>query len=152
MERRASEIDVPNLDDEELALAGVSDFAGMCAGCHGAPGQEPEAMGQGLNPPAPDLAESAAHMTPAELLWVTKNGIKMTGMDLPLAAHDLQPAQTAPCAGLQPARGAHSAHGWRLSGPAETLQSRMPAHSAACAPHRRGAGCSDEVRGNIAGG
>ena len=88
VERRASEIDVPNLDDEELALAGVSDFAGMCAGCHGAPGQEPEAMGQGLNPPAPDLAESAAHMTPAELFWVTKNGIKMTGMPAWGATHE----------------------------------------------------------------
>ena len=37
-------------------------------------------MGQGLNPPAPDLAEAAMEMTPAELFWVTKNGIKMTGM------------------------------------------------------------------------
>jgi len=37
-------------------------------------------MGQGLNPPAPDLAEAAKEMTPAELFWVTKNGIKMTGM------------------------------------------------------------------------
>ncbi len=88
VERRASEIDVPNLEDEELTLAGVNDFAGMCAGCHGAPGHEPEAVGQGLNPPAPDLAESAAHMTPAELFWVTKNGIKMTGMPAWGATHD----------------------------------------------------------------
>ncbi len=88
IERHASEIDVPDLDDEALTLAGVGDFAGMCAGCHGAPGQEPEAMGQGLNPPAPDLAESAAHMTPAELFWVTKNGIKMTGMPAWGATHD----------------------------------------------------------------
>ena len=88
IERHASEIDVPDLDDEALTLAGVSDFAGMCAGCHGAPGQKPEAMGQGLNPPAPDLAESAAHMTPAELFWVTKNGIKMTGMPAWGATHD----------------------------------------------------------------
>lgn len=88
IERHASEIDVPDLDDEALTLAGVSDFAGMCAGCHGAPGQKPEAMGQGLNPPAPDLAESAAHMTPAELFWVTRNGIKMTGMPAWGATHD----------------------------------------------------------------
>jgi hypothetical protein len=88
VERRASEIDVPNLDDEPLVLAGINDFAAMCAGCHGAPGQQPEAMGQGLNPPAPDLAESAAHMTPAELFWVTKNGIKMTGMPAWGATHE----------------------------------------------------------------
>ncbi|MCZ6640749.1 MAG: cytochrome c [Gammaproteobacteria bacterium] len=87
VERRAGEIDVPDLDDVALTLAGVNDFAGMCAGCHGAPGQEPEAMGQGMNPPPPDLADSAAHMTPAELFWVTKNGIKMTGMPAWGATH-----------------------------------------------------------------
>ena len=80
VERQAGDVDVPNLDDVALIHAGVNDFAGMCVGCHGAPGQEPEAHGQGLNPSAPNLAESAAHMTPAELFWVTKNGIKMTGM------------------------------------------------------------------------
>ncbi len=45
-------------------------------------------MGQGLNPPAPDLAEEAAEMTPAELFWVTKNSIRMTGMPAWGATHD----------------------------------------------------------------
>jgi mono/diheme cytochrome c family protein len=88
VERRARDIEVPNLEAEALQLAGVNDFNGMCAGCHGAPGQDPEAMGQGLNPAAPDLAESAKEMTPAELFWVTKNGIKMTGMPAWGATHD----------------------------------------------------------------
>jgi len=87
IERRAKDIEVPNLDDD-LARAGVNDFNGMCAGCHGAPGRDPEAMGQGLNPPPPNLAESAAEMSPAELFWVTKNGIKMTGMPAWGATHD----------------------------------------------------------------
>ncbi len=80
IERHAKGVEVPGLGDEALALAGINDFDSMCKCCHGAPGQDPEAMGQGLNPPAPDLAVSAADMTPAELFWVTKNGIKMTGM------------------------------------------------------------------------
>ncbi|MFQ6005653.1 MAG: c-type cytochrome, partial [Woeseia sp.] len=63
-------------------------YNSMCAGCHGAPGMEPEPLGQGLNPAAPDLAEEAAEMTPAELFWVTKNGIKMTGMPAWGATHD----------------------------------------------------------------
>ncbi len=88
VERHAKGVDVPDLDDETLALAGINDFNSMCMGCHGAPGQDPEAMGQGLNPPAPDLAVSAADMTPAELFWVTKNGIKMTGMPAWGATHD----------------------------------------------------------------
>lgn len=88
VERRASDIEVPDLDDDSLILAGANDFSSMCAGCHGAPGTEPEAVGKGLNPPAPDLAEEAAEMTPAELFWVTKNGIKMTGMPAWGATHD----------------------------------------------------------------
>ena len=78
VERRAKGIEVPDLDNE-LVLAGANDFDSMCTGCHGAPGRDPEAMGQGLNPPAPDLAEEAAELSAAELFWVTKNGIKMTG-------------------------------------------------------------------------
>jgi mono/diheme cytochrome c family protein len=88
VERRATTIDVPDLTDPKLRLAGANDFKTMCAGCHGAPGQEPQALGRGLNPPPPDLAESAAHMTPAELFWVTKHGIKMTGMPAWGNTHD----------------------------------------------------------------
>ncbi len=88
VERRASDIEVPDLDDDSLILAGANDYNSMCAACHGAPGINPEAMGQGLNPPPPDLAEEAAEMTPAELFWVTKNGIKMTGMPAWGVTHD----------------------------------------------------------------
>ncbi len=87
IERHASNVNVPDLSNESLARAGINDFNAMCIGCHGAPGQAPEAMGQGLNPPAPDLAESAAHMNPAELFWVTKHGIRMTGMPAWGATH-----------------------------------------------------------------
>ena len=52
IERRADAVEVPDLDDEGLVLAGVNDFNSMCIGCHGGPGTEPAAMGQGLNPPA----------------------------------------------------------------------------------------------------
>ena len=45
VERSAKGIEVPNLDDDALALAGINDFDSMCAGCHGAPGRGPEAMG-----------------------------------------------------------------------------------------------------------
>ena len=86
--RRAGGVDVPDLGDDALVRTGANDFDAMCVGCHGAPGQAPEAVGQGLNPPAPDLAESAASLSPAELFWVTKHGIKMTGMPAWGATHD----------------------------------------------------------------
>jgi mono/diheme cytochrome c family protein len=88
IERRAGDLDVPDLRDEALVLAGINDFNSMCVGCHGAPGEGPEAMGRGLNPPAPNLAESAQELTAAELFWVTKHGIRMTGMPAWGVTHD----------------------------------------------------------------
>ncbi|MEE8057151.1 MAG: cytochrome c [Pseudomonadales bacterium] len=88
IERRAHKVQVPDLSNENLKLAGANDFATMCAACHGAPGQSPEAVGQGLNPAPPDLAKSAVHMSTAELFWVTKHGIKMTGMPAWGATHN----------------------------------------------------------------
>ena len=88
IKRRAVDLDVPNLDDKALLLAGINDYEAMCVGCHGAPGRSPGPIGHGLNPPAPDLQKSAANMSTAELFWVTKNGIKMTGMPAWRATHD----------------------------------------------------------------
>ena len=88
VKRHAQGIHVPDLGDDAMALAGANDFDAMCTGCHGAPGQEPKAIGQGLNPSAPDLAEAATELTSAELFWVTKHGLKMTGMPAWGATHD----------------------------------------------------------------
>lgn len=80
VERRAQKVNVPDLSDNRQLLAGAGDFDAMCAGCHGAPGRSSGPVGQGLNPAPPDLAEAASELSPAELFWVTKNGIRMTGM------------------------------------------------------------------------
>ena len=37
IKRRAAAVNVPDLDDETLVLAGINDFDSMCIGCHGAP-------------------------------------------------------------------------------------------------------------------
>ena len=88
IQRRAASIDVPDLRADSLAQAGINDYEAMCAGCHGAPGQPPTPLALGLNPPAPDLSVSAQSMSPAELFWVTKHGIKMTGMPAWGASHE----------------------------------------------------------------
>jgi mono/diheme cytochrome c family protein len=77
---RSKDIIVPNLDNESFIDIGFHNYDQMCVGCHGAPGISPSVIGEGLNPEPPDLSEVAAHMTPAELFWITQNGIKMTGM------------------------------------------------------------------------
>jgi len=88
VEQRATNIDVPDLQQKELILEGINDFKAMCVTCHGAPGKKPGPLGKGLNPQAPDLQRSAEHLTAAELFWVTKHGIKMTGMPAWGATHD----------------------------------------------------------------
>lgn len=80
IEMRAQDIEVPDLDNEKLQLAGLNDYNSMCTECHTAPGRAPSSLAKGLNPPAPDLAEEALEKPPEVLFWATKNGIRMTGM------------------------------------------------------------------------
>lgn len=80
VERRAEDLVVPDLDGEERLAAGAKAFDEMCAGCHGAPGHEPFLGAKHMNPEPPDLAETAGEDAPAELFWVIKHGIRMTGM------------------------------------------------------------------------
>ena len=68
------------LDDPAQILIGVEHFAAHCAVCHGAPGVPKGDIGRGLYPPPPDLAKATQLYSPAELFWIVKNGIKMTGM------------------------------------------------------------------------
>lgn len=55
-------------------------FDEMCVMCHGAPGKEQGIVGKGLQPPPPTLTEAAHRWSRAELFWIIKNGVRMTGM------------------------------------------------------------------------
>ena len=70
----------PGLGDPAKILIGVEHFAAHCAVCHGAPGVPKGDIGQGLYPPPPDLSKASQLYSPAELFWIVRNGIKMTGM------------------------------------------------------------------------
>lgn len=80
IERHAKGIDVPPLGDSAQVAMGFDHYQEMCVTCHGAPGVDRSEAGEGLNPHAPNLARSITDMSDAELYWVIKNGIKMTGM------------------------------------------------------------------------
>jgi mono/diheme cytochrome c family protein len=66
--------------DSALVVSGFDGFRDMCVECHGAPGVDPGVTGQGLNPEPPELSEEAEEMSDGELFWVTKHGVKFTGM------------------------------------------------------------------------
>jgi mono/diheme cytochrome c family protein len=73
-------ITVPSLDDQSMIKTGFNHYKEMCVGCHGAPGVKPSEVGKGLYPEPPDLADEVDEISSEELYWITKNGIKMTGM------------------------------------------------------------------------
>jgi len=70
----------PGLDDPAKILIGVDHYAAHCAVCHGAPGVPQADIARGLYPSPPNLAKAASLYSPAELFWILKHGIKMTGM------------------------------------------------------------------------
>ena len=76
----ASIVVPPGLTDPAEVIIGVEHYAAHCAVCHGAPGVPKGDIAHGLYPPPPDLAKAAPIYTPAELFWILKHGIKMTGM------------------------------------------------------------------------
>lgn len=70
-----------SLEDPAVVQAGARAFASRgCPTCHGAPGVEWQKFAEGLRPDPPDLADVGKAREPAQLFWVIKNGIKMTGM------------------------------------------------------------------------
>jgi mono/diheme cytochrome c family protein len=80
IKQNAVGITVPPLDDPARVRAGSAHYKEMCAQCHGAPGVHPGEIARGLWPEAPDLEMFASDWTPAQLFWITKNGIKFSAM------------------------------------------------------------------------
>jgi mono/diheme cytochrome c family protein len=70
----------PGLDEPGNILMGTEHFAAHCAVCHGAPGVPKGDIADGLYPQPPNLAGAAKRYSPAELFWILKHGIKMSGM------------------------------------------------------------------------
>lgn len=76
----AKGIKAPFVNDAVMVHAGFRHYREMCVHCHLAPGIKSSEIRKGLMPQPPKLQEAAEEWTPAELFWVIKNGIKMTGM------------------------------------------------------------------------
>lgn len=76
--RRAPEMPNPVPPTDENLIAGGKIYLGECSGCHGTPGKpaEPES----LYPPVPQLPTAGTDYTEAQIFWVAKHGIRMSGM------------------------------------------------------------------------
>jgi mono/diheme cytochrome c family protein len=80
---RRHAVDQPtvNLADPAIVRAGARAYSERgCVNCHGAPGVVWAKFSEGLRPDPPDPRDVAKERTPAELFFVVKNGVNMTGM------------------------------------------------------------------------
>lgn len=92
VKHHAAGIAIPDwLDDPAVVAVGQGQYREDCIGCHGAPGVKRADIAEGMNPEPPELTESAGDWQPNELFWLTKNGVRMTGM--PSWQHDLTDEQ-----------------------------------------------------------
>jgi len=66
----------------EAAVArGLGHYRENCLPCHGAPGAEAAEFAQVMSPAAPGIdSPIVQNLSDAQLVWVVKNGIRMTGM------------------------------------------------------------------------
>jgi mono/diheme cytochrome c family protein len=79
--RHAKDTPPANIEEPAMVQAGAKGFLAQgCTTCHGGPGVGWAKFSEGLHPDPPDLKEVVGDRTPAELFWVIKNGINMTGM------------------------------------------------------------------------
>lgn len=92
VQRAASGIRAPRLNDARLVQRGVALYHRDCQVCHGAPGVAAEQIGRGINPDPPRLERVGAKWTDGEVYWIIRNGLKMSGMPAMGAAR--RPADT----------------------------------------------------------
>ena len=79
--RHANDSPPGSFGDAAMVQAGAKAYASFgCATCHGAPGVMWLKLSEGLHPDPPDLKKVVDERSPAQLFWIVKNGINMTGM------------------------------------------------------------------------
>jgi mono/diheme cytochrome c family protein len=77
---RAADIEVPDLTGAERIRSGFMHYRAHCVVCHGAPGVAPGGLAMGMTPVPANLVSTAREWDAAQLYWVVRNGIKMSGM------------------------------------------------------------------------
>ena len=90
IKRHSASISNPyDINDKDLYVKGFNEYDEMCVHCHGWSGIEISSTGEGLYPKPPVFPEEELYeYSVEELFWVTKNGIKMTGMPAYGPTHD----------------------------------------------------------------
>ncbi|CAN7341610.1 c-type cytochrome [Pseudoduganella sp. LjRoot289] len=78
--KHASGIKAPALASPELIRRGAAIYQAHCVACHGGPGVPQEVFGMGMQPVPGPLVDAARRWKAAEMYWIVRHGIKMSGM------------------------------------------------------------------------
>ncbi len=77
----ARDVQLPaNLDDPQRVSRGAACFQDKCVQCHGAPGVSQGDIGKSMQPLPGPLVDATQNFHPRELYWITKHGIRLSGM------------------------------------------------------------------------
>jgi mono/diheme cytochrome c family protein len=77
---RARGVEAPDLRDPQRIERGALCFRDKCVQCHGAPGVAMGEIGRSMQPLPGPLVDAPARWKSRELYWITRHGIKMSGM------------------------------------------------------------------------
>ncbi|WP_273028324.1 c-type cytochrome [Massilia timonae] len=81
VQNHARDIQVPaGLGAAEQVRRGAAIYAANCIQCHGGPGVAPLQQGMSMQPVPGPLVDADLNWETRELYWITRNGIKMSGM------------------------------------------------------------------------
>jgi mono/diheme cytochrome c family protein len=72
--------DSPIAPTAENLTGGARQYEEPCALCHGGAKTKISSLQNQFSPPAPQLINRIPHDPPAWIFWVTKHGVRMTGM------------------------------------------------------------------------
>ena len=131
---RATRIQAPPLDAPAMVSRGAACYLDKCVQCHGGPGVAQAEIGRSMQPLPGPLVDASVKWRAEELYWITRNGIKMSGM--PAWQHRLPDAdlwalvafmQRLPTLTAAEFRGlGESGAALRCTAPAEASASRPP--------------------------
>jgi len=77
---RARGIEAPPPASDTTLVRGAACYRSHCQPCHGGPGVAPESVAKSMQPQPGPLVDAARRWRERELYWITRHGIKMTGM------------------------------------------------------------------------
>jgi mono/diheme cytochrome c family protein len=78
--RHARQVAVPPLGDAAQLERGAACYRDHCLQCHGGPGVAQQPIGLSMQPLPGPLVDAAARWQAREIYWITREGIKMSGM------------------------------------------------------------------------